>query len=80
MVHREEMYKEIVTLLFSKARETSSEGNNAPSFGLLMGPPGTGKSVLVTYLCNKYPEGVLYLEVGKPLTFPYDLAKEVGMN
>ena len=78
MIHRESVYKEIVNLLFPKLKNTGSEGN-APLFGIIVGPSGTGKSVLMTYLCSKLP-GVLYLEVGESSAFPFDLAKEIGMK
>ena len=49
-------------------------------FGLLVGPSGTGKTVAITYLCNKFPKGAMYCEVREPFAFPETLATEVGMK
>ena len=38
-------------------------------FGVIVGPSGSGKTSAVRELCNKYPEGGLYHEVGEPDTF-----------
>lgn len=50
-------------------------------FGLIVGPTGTGKSTLITHLCNRYPEGVLYHHVGESTQcFAIQWAQNMGMK
>ena len=49
-------------------------------FGAIIGPSGTGKTLAVKDLCNRYPEGVLYHEVWEPKRFVEALAEDVGMK
>lgn len=57
LMPREEISKELVDLFFPHG------GKLRRTFGLIVGPTGTGKTVLVSDLCNKYPEGVLFYDV-----------------
>ena len=49
-------------------------------FGIIVGPTGSGKTTLVTGLCNKFPGGVLYYHVTNPMVFSKGLATAVGMK
>lgn len=51
----------------------------AKQYDVMVGPTGTGKTLLVRNMCNKFPEGVLYCEVIEPKEFVTQLAK-VGMK
>lgn len=73
-IPREEISKELVDLFFPKGGELRR------TFGLIVGPTGTGKTVLVSDLCNQYPEGVLFYEVREPKTFASGLARAVSMK
>jgi len=44
-------------LIFLKAEHQHYQ--NQRTFGLIIGPTGTGKTTLVTKLCNMLPEGML---------------------
>ena len=46
----------------------------------MVGPTGTGKTATITRACNKFPQGVLYIEVFEPNVFDRDLAKEISMK
>ena len=48
-------------------------------FGLVIGPSGTGKTMLTRKVCRDHPNGVLYMEVFDPLSLTEELAKAVGM-
>ena len=54
--------------------------NFKDTFGLIVGPTGTGKSALVTKECNRFPKGVLYYNVCEPTVFARKLAETVGMK
>jgi len=49
-------------------------------FGLIYGPTGCGKSSIVMDLCNKYPNGTLYLRVKPGDEFATVLRKGTGMK
>ena len=49
-------------------------------FGAIIGSSGTGKTLAVKDLCNRYPEGVLYHKVREPKRFVEALAEDVGMK
>ena len=49
-------------------------------FGVIIGPSGSGKTYMIRDLCNKSPEGVLYLEITQPDTFVHKLSEEIGMK
>lgn len=53
---------------------------NVGYFGIILGPSGTGKTTIVSNLCKKYPEGVIYVEITEPLRFPTQLAARMGMR
>ena len=79
----QERNKEFEQLQRAFLPHTLGQCNEIPSrslFGLLVGPSGTGKTVAITHLCNKFPEGVVYCEVREPFAFPATLATEVGMK
>ena len=46
-------------------------------FGVIL---GSGKTVAVTDLCERYPNGVMYLEIVEPNMFHKDLATWLGMR
>ena len=48
------------------------------TFGVILGPCGTGKTYLTRLASNLYPTGVLYHEIFDPADFPQQLAKKVG--
>ena len=48
-------------------------------FGVVIGPSGTGKTLLTRKVCRDHPNGVLYMEVFEPLSLTKELAKAVGM-
>ena len=76
MVPREDLAKEMVYLFFPYDRQTRKR----TTFGLIVGPTGTGKTALVTKECNTCPEGVLYYNVCEPKVFAHELAEAVGMK
>ena len=82
MIPREELSKEIVDLFFpvSDKSPASSNANFKDTFGLIVGPTGTGKSALVTKECNRFPKGVLYYNVCEPTVFARKLTETVGMK
>ena len=45
-----------------------------------VGLTGTSKATLITSICSKFPKGVLYFEVLKPVVFTRKLAQEVAMK
>ena len=47
-------------------------------FGLIVGPSGSGKTHAVREFCNKFPEGVLYYEIGEPDGFVQRLSEEIN--
>jgi len=47
---------------------------------VIISPSGSGKSYIVTTLCNQFPYGVLYFEIKEPKMFATRLAKEIGMK
>lgn len=47
--------------------------------GVVIGPPGTGKMLLMRKVCRDHPNGILYMEVFDPLSLTEELAKAVGM-
>ena len=46
-------------------------------FGIIIGPPGSGKTAVIRKLCNEYPRGSLYLEATNT-EVPEELAKAIG--
>ena len=65
MVPRESVSKEILDLFFPHYEEAKNlKGNRKKcAFGLILGPTGTGKTAVVTDLCNAYPEGVFIMRL-----------------
>ena len=49
-------------------------------FGVVIGPSGSGKTSAIRDMCNKYPQGILYYEIGEPDNFITGLSKEIGMK
>ena len=82
MIPREELAREMVKLFFPFSGESSASSNPKfkNTFGLIVGPSGTGKSALVTKECNRLPKGVLYHNVCEPKDFARELAEAVGMK
>ena len=81
MVPRDELSAMISEFLkLSPRHHEAGKGNQKARLVLVVGPSGTGKSVLMRDLCNKFPHGLLYLEVVEPASFPTNLAKEIGMK
>ena len=66
-------------------RENKKEENSAGEddeyipFGVVVGPSGTGKTLLMREVCNESPTGVLYMEVFDPSSCVEELAKATGM-
>ena len=48
--------------------------------GIIIGPPGNGKTYAIRELCNKHPKGVLYYEVTNPDELVTGLSQEIGMK
>ena len=65
-------------------RETSSDGaineDSSPYFSVVLGPSGTGKTLLTRKVCMEHPVGVLYHEVFDPISFAKELGESVGMT
>ena len=82
MISRDVTAEEIVDLFFpcsDKGEDQGVVGNGSKrSFGLIVGPTGTGKTALVTNLCNMLPE--LFYEVREPEAFSTDLATALAMK
>ena len=55
-------------------------GAHNKQFGVIVGPTGTGKSAVVRNVCNKDPEGTLYVEVTEPGEFVQQLAHELNLK
>ena len=53
--------------------------SSLPTIGLI-GPSGTGKTLMVKDLCNRYSEGVLYHEIVQWKCFVEALAQDVRMK
>ena len=78
MVPRKKTSRELIDLFFP--RLSLEEDQEVRTFGLIVGPTGTGKTAVVTNLCNIYPKGVLYFEITEPKTFSTGLAKSLAMK
>ena len=50
------------------------------TFGVILGPTGSGKTTLVREICNDYTSGVLYMELSDSESFNRVLAKTIGMD
>ena len=77
LVPRPELAATLKELFLS---EDEREQEDSTCFGAIIGPTGTGKTLAVKDLCNRYPEGVLYHEVELSKCFVEALAKDVGMK
>lgn len=49
-------------------------------FGVVLGPSGIGKTTVVCSACREYPQGVIYVEITEPESFPECLAEKMGMR
>ena len=49
-------------------------------FGVILGPSGSGKTIVAMDLCERYPKGVLYMEVVEVAVFAEQLAKCIGIR
>ena len=49
-------------------------------FGVILEPSGTGKTTIISNICRKHPEGVIYLEICEPESFSQRLAAKMGMR
>ena len=49
-------------------------------FGIIFGPPGCGKSYMVRALCNKHPQGVLYLEAQQSIDISQVFRESIGLT
>lgn len=72
--HREDFSEEIVNLFFPQQYSEDPEEDpqltrSRARFGLIVGPTGTGKTILVTDLCNRFSKGVIYFQVCEPTVF-----------
>jgi len=79
MIPRRTVTDEIVNLFFPKTNHEFQDYDQR-TFGLIVGPTGTGKTALVTKLCSMLPEGVLFFEVREPKAFATGLAKSLSMK
>lgn len=61
-----------------KMEESMSEVNRL--FGVVIGPSGTGKTLLTRQVCRDNPNGILYVEVFDPLSLTEQLAETAGMS
>lgn len=77
MVPRREISQEICFFPYS---EESEVDENRRTFGLVVGPTGTGKTEIVRNLCNRYSHGVIYHDVREPKAFSSGLTKSVAMK
>ena len=85
MIPRESISNQMVSLFFPHLNgDTDSTDESTrqtkKSFGLIVGPTGSGKTALVTKECNRFPKGVLYYNVCEPEMFTKKLAEEIGMK
>lgn len=82
VVPRDNISTMISEFLKLSPRHHESKENEQPKakLGLVMGPSGTGKSILLREVCNKFPHGLIYIEVVEPVSFPIALAKEISMK
>ena len=55
------------------------DGARFGRFGVVIGPSGTGKSLLMREVCNDFPTGVLYIEIFNAHSCVKELAKAAGM-
>ena len=49
------------------------------SFGVVLGPSGTGKTALTRLVCRRHPVGTIYHEIYDPLSAAEELAKAAGL-
>ena len=49
-------------------------------FGIIFGPSGCGKSYMVRALCNKHPQGVLYLEARRSIDVSQIFRESIGLR
>ena len=59
--------------------EHGDEGAQFGQFGVVVGPSGTGKTLLMREVCNDFPKGVLYVEIFDAHSCVKELAKAAGM-
>ena len=74
MIPRPSLEKEIFSLFYP------SDSDRETGFGIIIGPSGTGKTMIVREFCRRYPSGVLYYEVREPSFFADELAKEASIK
>ena len=65
---------------FVKGNRNNCDSPDMKQFGVIVGPTGTGKSALVRKICNKYPEGIIYLEIKEPRKFAKHLASALNFK
>lgn len=49
-------------------------------FGVVIGPSRSGKMSAIREMCYKYPDGIIYFEIGEPKNFVNVLSRSVGMK
>ena len=79
MISWEKTAEEMVELFCPQSIENVSKGEQH-SFGVIIGPTSTGKTILVTNFCNMLPEGIISYEVIEPKTFSVNLSKALSMK
>ena len=68
MISQEKTAEEMAELLCPRSIENVSKGKQH-SFSLIIGPTSTGKTILVTNLCNMLPKDIISYEVIEPRHF-----------
>ena len=74
MIPRPSLAKEIFNLFYP------SDSNHETCFGIVIGPSGTGKTMVVRDFCRRYPSGVLYHKVREPTFFADELVREANIK
>lgn len=59
--------------------DAAEHESDTPYFSVILGPSGTGKTLLTRNVCMKYPVGVVYHEVFDPTSVAKGLAESFGM-
>ena len=78
-IDRSNSQKMLSQLVLPPAIQTEKHAASLKSFGVVLGPSGTGKTALVRELCARYPHGVLYHEVFEPRVLTEELTRAAGM-